>query len=691
MMGLLLALDVTTVRCLIPSTTRGRHRFFRMLATDSRSLQRRDEFLRSQDGFKGQFTLKNVLPSSTSLLNPLLLARPALNNPPQTLPNITLTPEEQSLFSLLKQVTENKAPSTTLRVAGGWVRDKLLQTPSFSPPRSLPSGIYEPSHLSKHPSKGRKGTSILLSATTHPLDIDIALDDMLGREFADLLNLYLAERGEATVSVGTILRNPEKSKHLETATMKVGQFWIDFVNLRAEEYAGDSRIPELMRIGTAEEDALRRDLTINALFYNINTGEIEDLTGRGLYHLSRGVICTPLPPLTTLLDDPLRILRSVRFAARLRFSMSDELRGAARDERVRTALRQKVSRERIGGEVDLMFRSRDPVGAMRLIHNLDLTSVVFPVGEREFYERGLALLSTTHDYLVDCQRERPRWCERKVAEEGGEVVLIDDEEARRLLWYASFLKPLWDHTKGEKKDGNLSRRAGKKAHQSTIMKLMIDELKRPAKDAEAVEKIIKAADDFHHMVDFGGAQLSARTVLLNDIKIKGHKCSMMAENGVPVEVDCEMIQDPLWMQAMDYRLSCASIMSRVGGLWRAGMVLALSEQLASLNNGGEFDIAIEGDVIEQSHEEVRQGIITQHDAVAASIVQLGLVGIQHQKPLIDGRDIKQPHVLPNIPNGPIFRDVMDEQVKWMRKHPNGGKRALVRYLKGLYPEYCEKV
>eukprot|EP00553_Chaetoceros_curvisetus_P009785 CAMPEP_0204633412 /NCGR_PEP_ID=MMETSP0717-20131115/27121_1 /ASSEMBLY_ACC=CAM_ASM_000666 /TAXON_ID=230516 /ORGANISM="Chaetoceros curvisetus" /LENGTH=49 /DNA_ID= /DNA_START= /DNA_END= /DNA_ORIENTATION= len=49
--------------------------------------------------------------------------------------------------------------------------------------------------------------------------------------------------------------------------MKVNSFWIDFVNLRAEEYTEESRIPDLMRIGTAEEDAFRRDLTINSLFY----------------------------------------------------------------------------------------------------------------------------------------------------------------------------------------------------------------------------------------------------------------------------------------------------------------------------------------------------------------------------------------------------------------------------------------
>ena len=146
--------------------------------------------------------------------------------------------------------------------------------------------------------RDNKKESSLLSVTV-PVDIDIALDDRLGREFADELNSYLSAHGRATHSVGLVQKNPEKSKHLETATMRVNDFWINFVNLRAEEYASDSRIPELMRIGTAKEDALRRDLTINSLFYNVNEGKVEDMTGRGLDDLRRGTVATPLPRTTT--------------------------------------------------------------------------------------------------------------------------------------------------------------------------------------------------------------------------------------------------------------------------------------------------------------------------------------------------------------------------------------------------------
>jgi len=95
---------------------------------------------------------------------------------------------------------------------------------------------------------------------------------MMGSDFATRLNQYMANHGKEQHHVAIISRNPEKSKHLETATMRVGDFWVDFVNLRTEKYTEESRVP-LMDIGTPEEDAVRRDLTINSLFYNINQGE----------------------------------------------------------------------------------------------------------------------------------------------------------------------------------------------------------------------------------------------------------------------------------------------------------------------------------------------------------------------------------------------------------------------------------
>eukprot|EP00594_Rhizosolenia_setigera_P017934 CAMPEP_0178961198 /NCGR_PEP_ID=MMETSP0789-20121207/13536_1 /TAXON_ID=3005 /ORGANISM="Rhizosolenia setigera, Strain CCMP 1694" /LENGTH=715 /DNA_ID=CAMNT_0020644931 /DNA_START=396 /DNA_END=2543 /DNA_ORIENTATION=+ len=714
------------------------------MATDSRSLQRQYSFLKQgYDGLNGLITNGATLTverQHQTIFQSSKQQQNAKSNGANTANanggdkdrsiKIKTSADEEELFDLLRQVTEESCrdektgTTTTLRVAGGWVRDKILATDEF---QKATSGVSTGLRLTSKwaASKGRKGTSIISSSSTstnslfnknvfQPLDIDIALDDMLGREFADKLNEWLLEHGRDRISVGVVMKNPEKSKHLETATMKVGQFWIDFVNLRAEEYAGDSRIPDLMRIGTAEEDAFRRDLTINALFYNINKGCIEDLTGRGIEDLRKGVVATPLHPLTTLLDDPLRILRSIRFAARLRFTMDEGLRNAAKDKKVREALAMKVSRERIGGEVDLMLRSPDPVGAVRLLVNLQLAGTVFPLGEKLLpqedliYSRGLKLLTTTHDYLCDCKVSPPSWCEISKSSKSVtfdnecEVMLKDDEEARRMLWYSAFLKPLHDYYRAAARlsgdEVQHVRKRGKKANRGIIMKVMLDELKRPARDAENVEKIIKAADEFTRLINDGVA-MDPRTVLLtgisvrydspdyddNDTENRVINCSMQEFDGEvmhEIKIDSVTVENPIWKYAMQYRLECAQILDKVQSLWRAALILSLSEQLAGL----DFDHAIEEDVIGQSQEEIRRGIIAQYDAFAASLLQLGLVGIWKQKPLTNGEEMKK-NVLKNIPKGPVFRDIMDEQVRWMILHPGGEKEHLNEHLKECFPEY----
>jgi tRNA nucleotidyltransferase/poly(A) polymerase len=160
---------------------------------------------------------------------------------------IALTPQEDAVFKVLSDAKEVAGAQTVIRVVGGWVRDKVLGMESD--------------------------------------DIDIALDDMTGADFAECVLAHLNAQGIETSKLAVIERNPEQSKHLETATMKVEGVSVDFVGLRAEEYAAGSRIPEV-RLGTADEDALRRDLTINALFYRVDTGQVEDLTGRGLAGVS---------------------------------------------------------------------------------------------------------------------------------------------------------------------------------------------------------------------------------------------------------------------------------------------------------------------------------------------------------------------------------------------------------------------
>lgn len=251
--------------------------------------------------------------------------------------SIQLNPREKQLKGLLLDVASfidksspipgaNGSPEPiVLRWAGGWVRDKLL---------------------------GRE---------SH--DIDTAISTMTGYSFALKMQEFCnvpenrTRHGMTDRDLGNlhkIKKNPEKSKNLETGTASILGLDVDFVNLRKETYADDSRNPA-MEFGTAQEDAERRDATVNALFYNLHTGEVEDFVG-GLQDMEARLIRTPLEPLQTFTDDPLRVLRLVRFASRLRFAIDPVVEKVMGDKRVLDALRLKISRERVGTEVEKMLK-----------------------------------------------------------------------------------------------------------------------------------------------------------------------------------------------------------------------------------------------------------------------------------------------------------------------------------------------
>jgi tRNA nucleotidyltransferase/poly(A) polymerase len=260
---------------------------------------------------------------------------------------IAIAPEERRLFDFLLDVVRAKAPETILRAAGGWVRDKLLG-------------------LSSH-------------------DIDIAINNMSGASFANLVVQYMEERGQKHGKVTVIAARPDQSKHLETAELHVFGHVIDFANLRKETYA-ESRIP-VIEPGTPLEDAQRRDLTINSLFYNLNEGVIEDWTGEGLPDLKKGVCRTPIDPIQTFIDDPLRVLRAIRFAAKLQFEVADELAAAAADPRVHEAFKSKISKERIWAEMigqaepdswkHGFLIGPNPALALQLLHRFGFRDILF--------------------------------------------------------------------------------------------------------------------------------------------------------------------------------------------------------------------------------------------------------------------------------------------------------------------------
>jgi poly(A) polymerase len=149
---------------------------------------------------------------------------------------------------------------------------------------------------------------------------------------------------------------------------------IECVMPRAEKYSSQSRKPTVYN-STLEEDAFRRDFTFNSLFLNISNGDIIDFTGKGKTDLENGLIDTPIDPEIIFRDDPLRMLRAVRFYARFGWNIADHLI----ERIVKDASNlQHISEERIREELNKILISDRPAEGIKLLQDLGLSQYIFP-------------------------------------------------------------------------------------------------------------------------------------------------------------------------------------------------------------------------------------------------------------------------------------------------------------------------
>jgi len=150
---------------------------------------------------------------------------------------------------------------------------------------------------------------------------------------------------------------------------------IEFASARAESYEPDSRKPAV-RPATIEDDLRRRDFTVNALLMDFE-GHVEDRLGTGLADLREGLLRTPLDPVATFNDDPLRMLRAIRFAAQLGFRLDPALLPAMRSlaDRLRPPM---VSVERVNEELRKLLLSERPKLALELLDEGGLLPEVLP-------------------------------------------------------------------------------------------------------------------------------------------------------------------------------------------------------------------------------------------------------------------------------------------------------------------------
>jgi tRNA nucleotidyltransferase (CCA-adding enzyme) len=304
---------------------------------------------------------------------------------------------------------------TTLRWTGGWVRDKLLKVGSD--------------------------------------DIDLAINNMTGEHFGLKMQEYLKMPGNAkkygVIGKGDksgsngpglhkIEANPEKSKNLETATTKIMGIDLDLVNLRKETYNEVSRNPE-MEFGTAEEDAMRRDATVNAMFYNLHTCQVEDFTQQGFNDMAAKIMRTPMEPTQTFKDDPLRILRLIRFASRLDYVIESETAKAMGDPEIQDVLKIKISRERVGIELEKMLKGPRPRMALQLIDRFSLYKTVFTDPTRTLpSDPDTKLFEPAYDFVESLLTDGPN------TPAVLNSTLLRDADEKYLAWISATVMPWAD-------------------------------------------------------------------------------------------------------------------------------------------------------------------------------------------------------------------------------------------------------
>ena len=165
-------------------------------------------------------------------------------------------------------------------------------------------------------------------------------------------------------------------KNFGTAQVKYRQQEVEFVGARKESYSHDSRKP-IVENGTLEDDQNRRDFTINAMAICLNKARFGELVDpfNGIADLEDGIIATPLDPEVTFSDDPLRMMRCIRFATQLNFQIEDETFEALQ----RMADRIKiVSGERIEVELNKIMMAPHPSIGLELLQRSGLMNIILP-------------------------------------------------------------------------------------------------------------------------------------------------------------------------------------------------------------------------------------------------------------------------------------------------------------------------
>lgn len=205
-------------------------------------------------------------------------------------------------------------------------------------------------------------------------------DLLLKRNFKKDIDIVAVGSGiDLAQKVSSLLPKKPKVqvfKNYGTAMLRYEDIDIEFVGARKESYNHDSRNP-LVETGTLEDDQDRRDFTINALAISLNESNFGILVDpfNGMQDLKNGIIRTPLSPDITYSDDPLRMMRAIRFATQLGFTIEDESLKAITRNKERIAI---ISGERIVDELNKILASATPSTGFKLLLDTGLLAIILP-------------------------------------------------------------------------------------------------------------------------------------------------------------------------------------------------------------------------------------------------------------------------------------------------------------------------
>jgi putative nucleotidyltransferase with HDIG domain len=203
-------------------------------------------------------------------------------------------------------------------------------------------------------------------------------DILLGRDVKDIDVVTTGSGIDLAKSVAQEIGKTQVKvfKNFGTAMLRYKSWELEFVGARKESYNRDSRKP-IVESGTLEDDQLRRDFTINALAFSVMPDDLGRLIDPfdGLRDLENKLIRTPADPHVTYSDDPLRMMRAIRFATQLNFKIEEQSLEAIKEMSQRLRI---VSMERITTELNKIIAAKKPSKGFKLLFNTCLLDVFFP-------------------------------------------------------------------------------------------------------------------------------------------------------------------------------------------------------------------------------------------------------------------------------------------------------------------------